>query len=88
MTFIIVCIVGETIRNQASQCRTGEGYWISNARLGFDSASSGFDFAIWAKNLADKEFTSYRLEVDANFNFTSAHRGRPRVVGIEATYRF
>jgi iron complex outermembrane receptor protein len=65
-----------------------EGYWISNARLGFDSANSGFDFAIWAKNLADEEYTRYRLDLGANFNFTYAHRGRPRTVGIEATYRF
>ncbi len=71
-----------------SQPSEQEGYWISNARLGFDSANSGFDFAIWAKNLADKEYTRYRLDLGANFNFTYAHRGRPRAVGIEATYRF
>lgn len=71
-----------------SQPSEQEGYWISNARLGFDAANSGFDFAIWAKNLADKEYTRYRLDLGANFNFTYAHRGRPRAVGIEATYRF
>jgi iron complex outermembrane recepter protein len=63
-------------------------YVLHDARLTFSSPGEAVSVSAWIKNITDKEYRVYRLDLSDNFNFNGAQRGRPREYGIEAIYRF
>lgn len=65
-----------------------DGYWVHNARLQFDSADANWSVAVWSKNLADEEYRTSVVDLQATFGFDYSHIGAPRTYGAEFTYRF
>ena len=65
-----------------------EGYWVHNARLQFDSSDDNWSVAVWSKNLADEEYRTSAIDLQASFGFDYSHIGTPRTYGAELTYRF
>jgi iron complex outermembrane receptor protein len=67
-----------------------EAYTLLNARLTATGARFGrgaVDFALWGKNLLDKEYVVYAID-----NTPQADRsvlwGDPRAIGMDVTYRY
>ncbi len=65
-----------------------DGYWVHNARLQFDSSNEDWSVALWVKNLADEEYRSSGIDLQASFGYDYSHIGAPRTYGAELTYRF
>jgi iron complex outermembrane receptor protein len=65
-----------------------DGYWVHNARLQFDSSNEDWSVALWVKNLADEEYRSSGIDLQASFGYDYSHIGAPRTYGAEFTYRF
>jgi iron complex outermembrane receptor protein len=65
-----------------------EGYWVHNARLQFDASDDKWSVALWVKNLADEEYRSSAIDLQASFGYDYSHIGAPRMVGAEVTFRF
>jgi iron complex outermembrane receptor protein len=65
-----------------------DGYWVHNARLQFDSSDEDWSVALWVKNLADEEYRSSGIDLQASFGYDYSHIGAPRTYGAEFTYRF
>jgi len=63
-----------------------DAYWFLNSRVSWDAGN--LTLAVWGRNLADKEYYSYGLDLR---NFTGSDylvRGARRTFGVEASYRF
>jgi outer membrane receptor protein involved in Fe transport len=43
---------------------------------------------LWVKNLADEEYRSSGIDLQASFGYDYSHIGAPRTYGAEFTYRF
>jgi iron complex outermembrane receptor protein len=68
---------------------TVPAYDVVNARLAWESAlGSSIDLSVFARNLLDEEYIFNTASAAPAFGFTTFHRGEPRILGIEATYRF
>lgn len=65
-----------------------KGYWISNGRLALRSEDDRYDLALWVKNIEDKHYTTYALDLQAFFNYDIMNRGQPRTYGAEITWRY
>ncbi|WP_374527114.1 TonB-dependent receptor domain-containing protein [Novosphingobium sp.] len=61
------------------------GYALVNASLRYDAGN--FSASIWAKNLFDKSYNAYGLNIES-FGFDFFTPGAPRTYGVEATVRF
>ncbi|MGB7404617.1 MAG: hypothetical protein WA906_02905, partial [Pacificimonas sp.] len=60
-------------------------YWLFDARVTYER--DNFAISAWAKNLTDKFYFSYGLNLNA-FYQDYLTRGAPRTYGVEATVRF
>jgi iron complex outermembrane recepter protein len=56
--------------------------------LQFDSSAEDWSVALWVKNLADEEYRSSGIDLQASFGYDYSHIGAPRTYGAELTYRF
>lgn len=65
-----------------------DAYWVHNARLQFDSSGDNWSVALWSKNLADEQYRTSAIDLQASFGFDYSHIGAPRTYGAEFTYRF
>jgi len=65
-----------------------EAYWVSNARVSFQSQDQDMEISFWAKNLTDEEYVSSMTDLQELFNYDYSHRGRTRTFGLDANYRF
>jgi iron complex outermembrane receptor protein len=65
-----------------------EAYYVVNGRLSWHAADDSFSVSIWGKNLADKEYDVYGINLQAGFGHDSYLGGQPRTYGAEATFRF
>ena len=61
---------------------------MHNARLQFDAASDRWSAALWVRNLAEEEYRTSVIDLQASFGFDYSHVGAPRTYGAELTYRF
>jgi iron complex outermembrane receptor protein len=66
----------------------GEDHWVSNARISFEAANSGYTVAVWVKNIADEVYDLYNVDIQGIGGFDYRHIGAPRTVGAEVTFRF
>ena len=65
----------------------GEGdYIIANARLSY--IADDYTVAVWVKNLTDKLYFPFGINLEGNFGSDYRIRSAPRTFGVEATYRF
>ncbi|MBN7797589.1 TonB-dependent receptor [Parahaliea mediterranea] len=64
------------------------GYWVSNARLAFSTRGNKLELGAWIKNIANEEYVTSLLDLQASFNFDYAHRGPARAAGLDLRYRF
>lgn len=65
-----------------------EGFWVSNARLSLESADDYYSVAFWVKNIEDKHYITYALDLQEFFNYDIMNRGQPRTYGAEITWRY
>jgi iron complex outermembrane receptor protein len=64
-----------------------EAYWVSNARISFNSADDRYSVSLWGRNLADEDYSTKSFDL-SDFGYTISHIGSPRMFGVEATLRF
>lgn len=65
-----------------------EAYTITNARLAYRTAGENLEFAVWAKNLSNKEYAAYSFDLRPDFGFVQYMRGVPRTLGFDVRYNF
>ncbi|MGH1372713.1 MAG: TonB-dependent receptor [Cellvibrionaceae bacterium] len=64
------------------------GVTIFNARLALASTDDSWQVALTAKNLTDQTTLNYVTNLSQSRGGVNAQVGRPRTVGLEASYRF
>lgn len=64
-----------------------DAYWLTNGRVSFEAADDSFTVALWVKNIEDKVYKTYSVDLQA-LGWDYNHLGAPRTAGIEATFRF
>ena len=64
----------------------GDKYWIVNARLGVGSIDEHWEVALYAKNLFNKGYTTFGGSTATYGNILIW--GDPRIVGVEANFKF
>lgn len=62
------------------------GYWMVNARLGLRTSDSGYELAVYAKNLFNKGYSTFGASSAGSGSVLAW--GDPRVVGVEGTFKF
>ena len=66
----------------------GQGaYALVNGRLGVQS-DKGYQIALWAKNLLNKRFVSYAINIQSAYGMDYLMDGPPRTYGVELSYKF
>jgi iron complex outermembrane receptor protein len=65
-----------------------DAYWLVNGRLGWYANDGSYSVSLWSKNLLDKEYNVYALNLQASFGFDEFIAGEPRSYGIEANINF
>jgi iron complex outermembrane receptor protein len=63
------------------------GYSLVNGRLSLHS-KDGYELAFWVKNLFDKEYVSYAINIQSAFGMDYLMDGPPRTFGASVSYRF
>jgi len=66
---------------------SGKPYSIVNARVGFTPASGRWEVALWAKNLTDRTYESFKADL-SSFGYIETFLNMPRTYGAEISYRF
>lgn len=65
-----------------------EAYWLVNARLGWFANDGRYNVSLWGKNIFDKEYNVYALNLQSGFGFDEYLSGEPRTLGLELTVNF
>ena len=65
-----------------------DAYALYNGRLTWRGADENYSVSIWGKNLTDQEYDAYAINLQAGFGFDYFQPGAPRMVGVEASYRW
>ncbi len=63
-------------------------YTLLNSRLEFQPANSNITLALWGKNLEDKEYKVYAINLSDSFGYHYTIVGAPRTYGAEITLSF
>ena len=61
-------------------------YWLVNARLGVQSSDDSWELAVYAKNLFNQGYSTFGNSAEAYGNILLW--GDPRIIGVEATFKF
>ena len=61
---------------------------LINARLEFQPINSQLTFALWGKNIADKEYKTYAINLSDSFGYNYTMSGAPRTYGAEVSLAF
>jgi iron complex outermembrane receptor protein len=65
---------------------SGAGYGLVNARFAF-TAPNGLQVGLWGKNLADKEYVTFKADLSTFGGFIENFYDAPRTYGVDFTYR-
>lgn len=65
-----------------------DAYWLLNGRLGWYTNDGSYSISMWGKNLLDKEYHVYALNLQASFGFDEYIAGEPRSYGVEVSWNF
>ena len=63
-----------------------EGYWLVNARAGYQTVDKKWDFTVWGKNVFDEEYLA--SAIDAGLGYVRQAWGKPATYGVSASYRW
>ncbi len=63
-------------------------YDLINARIGYFDSSGDWDMALWATNLTDEEYLTFRGGIASAVGSVTTARGKPRMVGVDFRYYF
>lgn len=64
----------------------GPGYTLLDARLGFEGGDKKWSVSLWGKNLANKEYITFKRQFGGGLD--QVVFGTPRTYGVEARFRF
>lgn len=62
------------------------GLW--NGRIAWENPEGTLEFALWGRNLADREWKSFGLDFTGSFGYQVSYWAPPRQVGVELTVRY
>jgi len=65
-----------------------KGYALANGRVSLVNDDAGYTIALWSKNLFDKKYTSYAIDLTGGFGYDYFLSGAPRTYGLELAYKF
>ena len=65
-----------------------DAYAVVNGRVSWRAADESYSVSLWGKNLADKEYDGYAINLQAGFGFDYFQQAPPRTYGVEVTYRW
>jgi iron complex outermembrane receptor protein len=65
-----------------------DAYWLTNAQLTFERPDSRWTISVWGKNLADEEYNTSIIDLQAFFGYDYTHVGAGRTYGADLTFRF
>lgn len=71
-------------RGQNSQ----DGFWLLNARVGFQSPDERWDFALWGRNLTDELYVNSSYDNYGGIFPSQNFLGDPRTYGVTLSYTF
>ncbi|MDR3449758.1 MAG: TonB-dependent receptor [Alphaproteobacteria bacterium] len=63
------------------------GYALVNGRISLES-DHGYSVALWAKNMLDRKYVSYAINIQSAFGMDYLMDGPPRTYGVELSYKF
>lgn len=85
----VVPATGENTVDAYNEARTQEEYGIVDVRLDWTAImGSGFDAAVFVKNLEDKEYVTGGADIMATLGVSFHNRGNPRTFGATVRYNF
>lgn len=61
---------------------------LINARLEYQPANSQLTIALWGKNIGDKEYKTYAINLSDSFGYNYTMSGAPRTYGAEVSLTF
>jgi iron complex outermembrane receptor protein len=64
------------------------GYWLLDARLGYQTASKHWEVAVIGKNLTGTKYLNFSNDLTSGFGLIEDIVGPPRYVGGELVYRY
>ena len=65
-----------------------KGYVLLNARVSYSLDNPDVEFALFVKNLTDKEYRVLAFDLAAFFGNVESQYGRPREFGASVKFRF
>lgn len=65
-----------------------EDYWLTNARLALEAEGGQYTLALWVKNLEDKSYNGYGINLQSGFGYDYFTPAPPRTYGLDFTWRF
>jgi len=65
-----------------------DAYAVVNGRVSWRAADESYSVSVWGKNLADKEYDGYAINLQAGFGFDYFQQAPPRTYGVEVTYKW
>lgn len=64
------------------------GYSLLDAEISIKQNNSAISWALWGKNLSNKEYKVYSINLSENFGYNYHVYGAPRSIGLKAKYEF
>ena len=74
--------------NELEAISSHGSHQLFNGRVSLKPADSGWEIALWGKNLADEEYIVDAGDLSATFGFIPTYYGPRRSFGIEARVEF
>lgn len=74
--------------NQSEAISSGGSHELLNARLSFAPEAGGWEVALWAKNIGDKQYVVDAADLTATFGFIPTYYGPRESWGLEARIEF
>lgn len=65
-----------------------KGYALANGRVTLINEDAGYQIALWGKNVFNKKYTSYAIDLTGGFGYDYFLSGTPRTYGLELSYKF
>ena len=66
----------------------GDSYWLGNARLGYTTGDEHWNFAVWIKNFTDEDYVASAFDITTFTGAIIDVPGKPRWMGVSATYNW
>lgn len=74
--------------NYSNELNRLPGYGLVNARITLDLNQPNLVFALWGKNLANKQYMNYEFNSYTGLGTSVGYQADPRTFGITANYKF